>query len=180
MGWQSAVTHLACRDRIIGWDAEQRPVYLDGVATNVRFLILPWAPLRNAASAILSKSIAQLRADWWARYKVELGLLETFVDRRRFDGACYRAANGVAIGQSKGYAKQQGKHLYHGQRKEVYVYILDPDLRRKVLNHPQEPALNRADLLSLYWEHPPPSERRIKMSVIAERWEPRLSRIPAP
>lgn len=175
LGWQSAVTHLACRDRIIGWDAPRRAIDLDRVATNVRFLILPWAHLRNAASAILSQSIAPLRADWWARYKVELGLLETFVDPRRFDGACYRAANWVAIGQSKGYAKQQGKHIYHGQRKEVYVYILDQDLRRQVLNNPQEPALNRAYLLSMYRETQR-SERSLKMSVITACWEPK----PAP
>jgi SRSO17 transposase len=175
LGWQSAVTHLACRDRIIGWNMEQRPIYLDRVATNVRFLILPTVKIRNAASAILAQSVAQLRADWWAKYKVELGLLETFVDRRRFDGACYRAANWVAIGQSKGYAKQQGKHIYHGQRKEVYVYVLDPNLRRKVLNNFQESALNRAYLLSMYFAHPR-SERRIHMSVITERWEPK----PAP
>jgi SRSO17 transposase len=172
LGWQSAVTHLASRDRIIGWDEEEKKEHLDRVATNVRFLIMPWVRIRNAASAILSRSIERLREDWWRKYKVELALLETFVDRSLFSGACYRAANWIAIGKSKGYAKKQGRHVYHGKGKEVYVYIVDANLRRKVMNDKAEPELNKEYLLSMYFEQRR-SERRMNMSLVEERWEPK-------
>lgn len=172
LGWQSAVTHLMSRDRIIGWDEEEKKEHLDRVATNVRFLIMPWVRIRNAASSILSRSIERLREDWWRKYKVELALLETFVDRSLFSGTCYRAANWIAIGKSKGYAKKQGRHVYHGNKKEVYVYVVDANLRRKVLKDKTEPELNKEYLLSMYFEQKR-SERRMDMSLVEERWEPK-------
>ena len=42
LGWQSAVHHLGCRDRLLGWNAAQRERWLDRVVNGVRFLLLPW------------------------------------------------------------------------------------------------------------------------------------------
>ena len=121
VGWQSAVAHLGCRDRLIGWNGPQRARWLDRVVNNVRFLILPWVRVPHLASVILSESLAWLQRDWPAAYGVPVWLVESFVDRQRFRAASYRAANWQALGWTRDFAKRQGNFVSHGQRKEVYV-----------------------------------------------------------
>jgi len=87
------VQHLGCRDRLLGWNGAQRACWLDHVANNVRFLVLPWVKVPNVASVILSESLCLLQRDWFQRYGVPAWLVESFVDRQRFSGASYRAAN---------------------------------------------------------------------------------------
>jgi hypothetical protein len=72
------------------------------MTNNTRFLILPWIRIPHLASFILGASLRRLRQDWMEKYGHELCLVETFVDRSRFAGTCYRAANWYCIGQSKG------------------------------------------------------------------------------
>ena len=50
---------------------------------------------------------------------VAVWLAESFVDRQRFSGASYRAANWQAISWTRGFAKRQGRFVQHGHRKEV-------------------------------------------------------------
>ena len=119
LGWQSAVQHLGCRDQLLGWNAAQRARWLDRVVNNVRFLLLPWVKVRNLASVILSEGLCVLQRDWLAHYGVPVWLVESFVDRPRFNGASYRAANWQALGWTRGFAKRQGKFVHHGQPKEV-------------------------------------------------------------
>ena len=63
----AAAWHLRPRDQWIGWIDEQRR-RLALVANNVRFLLLPECPVPNLGSAALSRAVAQLSADWQARY----------------------------------------------------------------------------------------------------------------
>jgi hypothetical protein len=142
VGWQSAVQHLGCRDRLIGWDAAQRHEGLAHVVNNVRLLVPPWVRVPHLASTILAQGVVRLRHDWPEQYRVDVWLAETFVDRERFSGASYRAANWVAIGWTEGFAKSRGRFVYHGQSKEVYVYVLEPRLRQWVHADPQQPLLN--------------------------------------
>jgi hypothetical protein len=44
---------------------------------------------------------------------VPVGLAESFVDRPRFSGASYRAANGQAMGWTRGFAKRQSRFVHH-------------------------------------------------------------------
>ncbi len=69
---------------------------------NARFLILPWVTSPNMASRILSGIAARLPLDWTLRYGYAPLLLETFVEQKRFTGACYRAANWIRVGQTQG------------------------------------------------------------------------------
>jgi SRSO17 transposase len=101
-------------------------------------------------------------------------LLETFVDRDRFDGGCYRAANWVAVGWTKGYEKQQGRFVYHGRSKEVYVYVLNRGMRRAILEDAHQPLLTREFLLSIRSEAEA-STRRARMMKIQQSWEPKPS-----
>ena len=175
LGWQSAVQHLGCRDRLIGWTAAQRARGLEHVVNNVRFLVLPWVKVPNLASVILSESLCALQRDWLEQYRVPVWLVESFVDRQRFSGASYRAANWQVLGWTRGFAKQQGRFIHHGQPKEVYVYVIQARMRRWVHEDPNQPLLTRAYLLAQRLSeitnlHP----RRTRMKQAKESWEPKL------
>jgi SRSO17 transposase len=175
LGWQSAVQHLGCRDRLIGWTAAQRARGLEHVVNNVRFLVLPWVKVPNLASVILSESVCVLQRDWREQYRAPVWLVESFVDRQRFSGASYRAANWQVLGWTRGFAKQQGRFIHHGQPKEVYVYVIESRMRRWVHADPNQPLLTRAYLLAQRLSeitnlHP----RRTRMKQAKESWEPKL------
>ena len=57
------------------------------------------------------------------------------MDRSRFTGACYRAANWPALGQTRGFARKPGTPatwVPHGHPKEVLVYPLARDAREQL------------------------------------------------
>lgn len=175
LGWQSAVQHLGCRDRLIGWTAAQRVRWLDHVVNNVRFLVLPWVKVPNLGSVILSESLGLLQRDWLAQYGVPVWLVESFVDRQRFSAASYRAANWQALGWTRGFAKRQGSFVHHGQPKEVYVYVIETRMRRVVHADSNQPLLTRPYLLAQRLSemtklHP----RRSRMKPAKESWIPKL------
>jgi SRSO17 transposase len=175
LGWQSAVQHLGCRDRLLGWTAAQRARGLDHVVNNVRFLVLPWVKVPNLASVILSDNLRLLQRDWLQHYGVPVWLAESFVDRQRFSGASYRAANWQAIGWTRGFAKRQGSFVHHGQPKEVYVYVIEARMRRRVHGDGHQPLLTREYLLAQRLSeitnlHP----KRTRMKQAQESWEPKL------
>ena len=119
------------RDQWIGWDWTQRAGRLSQIANNTRFLLLPWVRVKHLASHILGRISRQLRADWQAKYRQPVDLLETFVDRQRFAGTCYRAANWMSLGQTKGRGRQgPSSNTLSTPIKEVYVYPLHPQFRQ--------------------------------------------------
>ena len=134
----SAAYRLGPRDEYIGWSEEVRLSKLPHLLTNNRFLILPWIRIHNLASHILSKSLRQLREDWEKQYEVTPYMIETFVDREKYLGTCYIAANWTYLGVTKGYGRRGSTFEYHGQVKDIYVYIMNqsfarefrPDLKR--------------------------------------------------
>jgi hypothetical protein len=67
-----------------------------------------------------------------AKYGHELCLVETFVDRSRFAGTCYRAANWYCIGQSKGRSRQDRHHSLQVPVKDIYVYPLTTDYKEQL------------------------------------------------
>src|SRR5207247_4993311 len=81
------------RDDFIGWTAAQRQAHLGSVANNSRFLILPWVRVPELASHILGGVARRIAGDWQAHYGHRVVVLETFVEKERFRGSCYRAAN---------------------------------------------------------------------------------------
>jgi hypothetical protein len=123
--WQCAV-----RDRWIGWSASQRAQHLAGIVNNTRFIIFPWVRVPHLASHILSQTTRRLRQDWQAKYGQALWLVETFVERERFAGACYRAANWICLGQTQGRGRQGPAGRLSTTIKDVYVWPLHRDFRR--------------------------------------------------
>ena len=175
LGWQSAVQHLGCRDRLLGWDAAQRARGLDHLVNGVRFLVLPWVQVRHLASVMLSENLRLLQRDWPRHYGVPVWLAESFVDRQRFSGASYRAANWHAIGSTRGFAKRQGRFVHHGQTKEVYVYVIEPRLRQFIHGDGRQPLLSRAFLLAQRRSEESQSlTKRMRMKKILASWKPKL------
>jgi hypothetical protein len=175
LGWQSAVQHLGCRDRLLGWNAAQRAQGLEHVVNGTRFLVLPWVKVRHLASVMLSENILLLQRDWPRRYGAPLWLAESFVDRQRFSGASYRAANWQGIGWTRGFAKRQGRFVHHGQIKEVYVYVMEPRLRRLIHGDERQPLLTRAFLSAQRLsEEQPKLTESLRMNTILANWKPKL------
>ena len=105
LGFSAAAWKTAPRDTFIGWTPAQRKVRLHLVVNNARFLILPWVTSPHLASKLLGMAARRLARDWRARYGYSPVLLETFVEKARFRGTCYRAANWIPLGDTQGRGK---------------------------------------------------------------------------
>jgi hypothetical protein len=102
------------------------------VVNNTRFLVLPWVAVDCLASKTLALCIGRISSDWLKIYHHPIHLLETFVEKDRFRGTCYRAANWTLVGQTKGVAKRGHKHLAHGNIKDIYLYPLGRNFRKEL------------------------------------------------
>ena len=132
LGFGAAAWTTAPRDRFIGWDTYQRGKRLHLIVNNARFLILPWVTSKNLASRLLSMASRIIADDWHARYAYRPVLLETFVEKDRFFGTCYRAANWTYLGETSGRGKLGGHHD-KGAIKTVWVFPLKPNFRSDLL-----------------------------------------------
>ena len=133
-GFGAAAWQTAPRDQFIGWNHEQRKKNLHLITNNARFLILPWIKSRNLASKILSLSARQLPDAWEKRYNIRLVLLETSVEKRRFSGTSYKAANWQLCGQTKGRGKLGPAGKISVPIKDIWVYPLDKKFRNVLQN----------------------------------------------
>ena len=103
------------------------------MVNNSRFLLLPWVGVKNLASAVLSRGLEQMVADWPRRYRLEPWLVETLVDPGRHHGGCYRAANWVALGATTGRGRMDRLCRRVGEApKTVLVYPVVRDARRRL------------------------------------------------
>jgi len=129
LAWSSAPRHLGPRDRFLGWSAQTRRRNLHLIASNLRFLVLPWVRVPHLASHILGRMARQLSDDWERMYGHPLYFLETFVDPDRFRGTCYRAANWIVLGRTTGRGKDDQTHRPNRSLKEVLGYPLQRHFR---------------------------------------------------
>lgn len=129
LGFGAAAWKVAPRDHFIGWTPQQRISNLHLIVNNARFLILPWVTSKNLASRILSGIAKQLPHDWQSRYNYTPVLLETFVQKNRFTGTCYRAANWRLIGQTQGRGKLDRYNKYPLPIKDIFVYPLNKSFK---------------------------------------------------
>jgi hypothetical protein len=120
------------RDECVGWTTEQRRRNLHLIVNNARFLILPWIKCQNLASRILALISRRLAEDWQARYAYRPVLLETFVEKPRFLGTCYKAANWQYLGDTQGRGKLDVLHRNGEPIKSIWIYPLVHDFRRRL------------------------------------------------
>ena len=128
----SAAWKCAARDAWIGWDRARREANLGFLTNNTRFLVLPWVTVPHLASHLLATLARRVRDDWQAKYGHPVHALETFVDRDRFKGTCYRAANWLRLGSTQGRTRNDRNHCLRATVKDVYLYPLSPDFRREL------------------------------------------------
>jgi hypothetical protein len=124
------------RDQFIGWSACARRQNLPWVANNERFLILPWVDIRYLASFLLSKVVGRLRRDWQSVYGQDLALVETFVERQRFAGSSYAAANWICVGQTLGRGRNDRAHDQAAPIKTIWLRPLREDFRPFLCQEP--------------------------------------------
>jgi hypothetical protein len=131
--FSSPAWKMAPRDRWIGWSDEQRQRNLQKVINNSRFLILPWVKVKNLASSVLAVAVRTVPDDWQICYGYRPVVMETLVDKGRFAGTCYRAANWIYVGTTTGRGRMDRNHARHGQNpKDIYVYPLTSRLKQEL------------------------------------------------
>ena len=134
----SAAWRCKARDRFIGWDEATRRENLSGLTNNTRFLILPWSRVKNLASFVLGRVARRIAEDWQSKYGHAVLALETFVQRDRFAGTCYQAANWRKVGQTTGRTRNDIANKGPlSSVKDVYVYGLRQGFRRDLCATPE-------------------------------------------
>jgi hypothetical protein len=131
LGFGSAALYLEGRDDWVGWNPSQRSQYLERVLNMNRFLIRPQVRCDNLASHALGLCARQVGEDFERRYGLRPWLLESFVETPTYEGSCYKAANWIRVGQTKGRGRN-GLNNACKSIKDVYLYVLVKDLQDRV------------------------------------------------
>ena len=146
MDFSASAWKIAARDRLIGWNTDQRMGRLHLVVNQSTFLILPWVKVRFLASSLLGQAVRRLPSDWAARYTYAPVLLESFVDSHRFFGTSYRAAGWRCLGETTG----RGRNDRHNRRTHrqptcwIFIRPLSPGYR-SLLRAPLPPRAASAE-----------------------------------
>lgn len=131
--FSSPAWKMAPRDRWIGWTDEQRKFNLQKIINNSRFLIFPWVEVKNLASSVLALAVKTVPDDWQRCYGYRPVLMETLVDRKRFRGTCYKAANWIHMGKTTGRGRMDRANKQQGASvKEIFVYPLTSRFRQEL------------------------------------------------
>jgi hypothetical protein len=151
LGFGPAAFALGARDQWIGWSVAARVSQLSRVIGLARLLIRTEVKCHSLVSKVLSLVLARVAQDWQDRYGVEPLLVETFVDRSRFTGLCFAAANWMRIGSSTGRGRL-GPESPERSLKDIWVYPLVRRARTHLLQETPPPVIPRPLVQSLAQE----------------------------
>lgn len=126
----SAAWKTAPRDSFIGWDSETQKANINYITNNTRFLILPHVHVPHLASHILGHIMRRIQRDWINKYAHPIHMVETFVERDRFKGTCYKAANWLCVGQTKGRSRQDRYTKLSVPVKDILLYSLTKNFKQ--------------------------------------------------
>lgn len=129
--FSAAAITLRDRDAWIGWDETARRARLHRVLSMSRFLLRPRG-CKNLASKVLGWVQRRVADDFESTFGYRPYLLESFVDTANYDGGCYRAANWVRVGETRGRGRQDRDHRLAAGVKAIYVYPLVADFRERL------------------------------------------------
>lgn len=118
------------RDKFIGWDKDTQRNNLQFVVNNSRYLIFPWVKVKCLASYILGKVVKRVSSDWQDKYAHPVYLLETFVQKDKYKGTCYKASNWKYVGDTKGRGKLDVHFKCPVPVKSVWLYPLTGDFQK--------------------------------------------------
>ncbi|TVM03726.1 MAG: hypothetical protein CV087_04020 [Candidatus Brocadia sp. WS118] len=125
MSFSSSAWRVKVRDERLGWNEEERKSGLRKVVSNSRFLVVPWLRVKNLASHVMSKALKRLPGDWEEAYKTTPVLVETYVEKERYEGTCYKASNWEYLGETQGRGRNDRYHQNNLSRKYVFAYELE-------------------------------------------------------
>ena len=145
LGWSTASFKCRPRDEWIGWPARLQWRRLRLIVNNSRFLVLPDARQPHLASRVLGLSCRRISGDWQVAFGHPLLLAETFVERDRFLGTCYRAAGWTLLGETKGFGRSAGVYYEHGVCKRILVKPLHRDCRALLCDSAPHPEWSREE-----------------------------------
>lgn len=133
IGFSSPAKKLSLRETVVekalNMDIDQT---LSHCINNSRFLIFPFVKVKNLASRILSAASEQIVTDWESYYSIKPVLIETFVQISRFEGTCYKAANWVEVGTTRGYSKKGTNYVSNNEPKKIFLYGLNSLTRKRL------------------------------------------------
>ena len=139
MSFSAAACALRARDRFIGWSVAARSRQRMLIVNHSRFLILPWVRVPHLASHLLARAARCVPEDFAQRYGYHPVLLESFVETPRFAGTCYRAANWICVGHTRGRgrgdrrsAREVREHPAPLPIKAIWLYPLRRDWRERL------------------------------------------------
>jgi len=132
IGFAAPALQLSARDQWIGWDKEERQAQLHTIVGMSRFLIRPSVSCKNLASKVLGMSMATIATDFEQQYGYRPLLIESFVDTEHYSGTCYKAANWLAIGKTKGRGRQDQHCETALSQKTIYMYSLENQFRKQL------------------------------------------------
>ena len=138
IGFGASAWKVAARDRLIGWSRDVRHKNLHLILNNSRFLILPWVHSPNLASKVLSLCSQRIPGDFLHLYGYSPVLLESFVERDRFTGHCYKAANWQYAGQTVGRGKKHVRNTPGVPVKDLWLYPLRRDYLKLLQRSPEQ------------------------------------------
>jgi hypothetical protein len=72
----------------------------------------------------------RLPVDWEARYGYRPVLLETYVQKDKFRGTCYKAANWIHVGDTQGRGRGDRHHNVKVPIKGIWLKPLCQDFRK--------------------------------------------------
>jgi hypothetical protein len=181
LGFGPAAFALASRDQWIGWSTAARLGHLREVVGLSRLLIRNEVRCTNLASKVLSLALGRLAQDWQARYGLRPALVETYVDRSRFTGLCFSAANWLRLGVSTGRGRLGPKTAVK-TLKDIWVFPLDGRARQKLqaevppplAPQPLEQSLAQADWCAYELAGLDIGDRRCAqraVKILAARWQ---------
>jgi hypothetical protein len=128
----AAAWRTADRDNFIGWRENKRKANLHLICNNSRFLIFDWVKVPNLASFILGKISKRISTDFQNKYGHEILLLETFVEKERFTGSCYKAANWIHVGQTQGRSRNDRYKKLVVPVKKIFLYPLTKHFKERL------------------------------------------------
>ena len=131
LGFGPAAFTLQSRDLWIGWSTPARLGHLREVVGLSRLLIRREVRCGNLVSKVLSLVLDRLAEDWRTRYGVTPLMVETFVDRSRFNGLSMGASNWRRVGVSRGRGRM-GPPTPAKAVRDVWVYPLEDQARAKL------------------------------------------------
>ena len=142
--FSAAARRLRARDQWIGWDDRARGENLHRIVNNSRFLIRPGVEVAHLASHALVRALQRLPGDWQQRHGYSPWLVESFVEKRRYPGRCYRAGNWRELADAtSGRGRNDPQHQAGKTPKRIFLYPLVKEARARLRPAPEKPRLAR-------------------------------------